>query len=632
MQSVKTIKNLLTIESAQECVKEAGGIPVLLQIAKAEKNEETKIAALSALFNFTIYSEDMRTSLLESGLDDLTRILTSSTQSDESKKLVAKSMVNMALSGENEKFSEKTTLTGLIKVLNHEDDEIDEYSSMTLENLAINKTLNEAISQYGGVEASIDFLKKASAKSNPKAKERSAKLISKLAISSKNRKKLQNPEVAKILKDLEKDVDPTVLSAIKLAQNNVNVPLFEAEEKAPVNFSEFDQYQLESEEEASEDESEIHEPEKVEKAPEQRATKEEHEKRRKRHTHKMPKKPPPPVDSDPERLRLARLDVKRTKVAYELLTTESSYCHNLEIIIRKFQNPLLQLSRSKKPLISINDIRAIFGSAEIIHGYNSMLLDSLQSRISKWGNQQIVGDIFLYMGDCFKIYTDYINNFPHAQQTLQNVTRDNPKFKKWLEKTCAQDFCSGLSLLSFLIMPVQRMPRYSLLLRELNSSTPAGHPDEGNIKEAIQKIEYVNSYLNDKKRETEGQFKMIELISNFVESDAPILLHNNRTVDQSWDVSWSDGKHKMNGQFVILSDSIIYSKVMQKKGKIMKLIEFAHISISDETKGEKLVLLIDEHDKKKTKFQLEVIFPKPIFASKAKSVIEAKFKEAKANK
>lgn len=48
----------------------------------------------------------------------------------------------------------------------------------------------------------------------------------------------------------------------------------------------------------------------------------------------------------------------------------------------------------------------------------------------------------------------------------------------WGSKVCSQDPRSNQqSLSSFLIMPIQRIPRYELLLRELKKKTPEQHPD-----------------------------------------------------------------------------------------------------------------------------------------------------------
>ena len=43
----------------------------------------------------------------------------------------------------------------------------------------------------------------------------------------------------------------------------------------------------------------------------------------------------------------------------------------------------------------------------------------------------------------------------------------------------------GLDVRSFLIMPVQRVPRYRMLLEDLLAHTDADHPEEPHLREAL---------------------------------------------------------------------------------------------------------------------------------------------------
>lgn len=47
--------------------------------------------------------------------------------------------------------------------------------------------------------------------------------------------------------------------------------------------------------------------------------------------------------------------------------------------------------------------------------------------------------------------------------------------------------CKGLALQSFLIMPIQRIPRYILFLEDLKKKTPESHPDSKELANAIEK-------------------------------------------------------------------------------------------------------------------------------------------------
>ena len=48
--------------------------------------------------------------------------------------------------------------------------------------------------------------------------------------------------------------------------------------------------------------------------------------------------------------------------------------------------------------------------------------------------------------------------------------------------------CHGLDLTSFLIMPVQRVPRYRMLIEEIVKQTPPDHPDMQSLATALEKV------------------------------------------------------------------------------------------------------------------------------------------------
>ncbi len=60
---------------------------------------------------------------------------------------------------------------------------------------------------------------------------------------------------------------------------------------------------------------------------------------------------------------------------------------------------------------------------------------------------------------------------------LQRLLDKRADLKQWLLDARKQERAKDKHLIDFLIMPVQRIPRYSLLLRELHKATPATHPD-----------------------------------------------------------------------------------------------------------------------------------------------------------
>jgi hypothetical protein len=79
-----------------------------------------------------------------------------------------------------------------------------------------------------------------------------------------------------------------------------------------------------------------------------------------------------------------------------------------------------------------------------------------------------------------------VNKFDHAMTTYAEISKNNQRFSEFC-LTAKTTGASNNDLASILIMPVQRIPRYELLLRELIKCTNEMHVDWANLQKA-QKV------------------------------------------------------------------------------------------------------------------------------------------------
>ena len=59
--------------------------------------------------------------------------------------------------------------------------------------------------------------------------------------------------------------------------------------------------------------------------------------------------------------------------------------------------------------------------------------------------------------------------------------KSNEKFRQMCADVQADKSCQRLDLVSYLITPIQRLPRYALLIEQLIAATPPDHPDAAAI-------------------------------------------------------------------------------------------------------------------------------------------------------
>ena len=93
----------------------------------------------------------------------------------------------------------------------------------------------------------------------------------------------------------------------------------------------------------------------------------------------------------------------------------------------------------------------------------------------------------------------------------------NYSFKNQKKFETEQKEASGLDLSSFLILPVQRLPRYVLLLKELQRYTPENHPEYRGLVNATNHIANSLEIINESKREHEqSSHKMLNIDKSMV--------------------------------------------------------------------------------------------------------------------
>jgi hypothetical protein len=79
--------------------------------------------------------------------------------------------------------------------------------------------------------------------------------------------------------------------------------------------------------------------------------------------------------------------------------------------------------------------------------------------------------------------------------------------------------------MSLLIQPVQRIPRYQLLLAELIKRTPEDHIDYQDLTKALGKVVGIATFVNDRKRQSENARVLQKLQSRLTHTDEIIQPH-----------------------------------------------------------------------------------------------------------
>ncbi|KAG2387726.1 hypothetical protein C9374_001320 [Naegleria lovaniensis] len=211
-----------------------------------------------------------------------------------------------------------------------------------------------------------------------------------------------------------------------------------------------------------------------------------------------------------ESLKNARI---RKQKLLEIVSTERDYVQNIHICVDEFLKPMK--SNPKKYGVTEDELDILFLNINQILQCNQVLLQKLNDQVSdhQQGKTSCVkfGIVFKEMAVWFKLYTDYINNHELATTTHDNLMEKKKKFAAFMEKQQNNPKCKNLPLAAYLIQPVQRIPRYRLLLADVIKLTPEDHVDYEDLQKGYQAILDIADWVNERKRENENQNSLAKL-------------------------------------------------------------------------------------------------------------------------
>lgn len=148
----------------------------------------------------------------------------------------------------------------------------------------------------------------------------------------------------------------------------------------------------------------------------------------------------------------------------------------------------------KAVLISAAQVQRIFVNVEGIANFHDILLADLEADQQQNKDDAAgMANTFLAHADFLKMYTQYVNGYDRCCDTVDSL-KGHKKFQSLLRSARSDKACKGNNLMSFLIMPVQRIPVYTLLLERLlrahmsrrSSAEPPATTDEPTVVDKLQ--------------------------------------------------------------------------------------------------------------------------------------------------
>ncbi|CAL8368718.1 unnamed protein product [Lota lota] len=166
--------------------------------------------------------------------------------------------------------------------------------------------------------------------------------------------------------------------------------------------------------------------------------------------------------------RISPEERKRQEAIFEIITSEYSYLHSLGILVRHFKN-----SEALRQSMTATEHHHLFSNIAVIEGVSKRFFEDLERRHHDNPVIQDISDIVQnHSTRNFEPYIVYCSNETFQQRTLQKLLTSNTAFKETLKLIEGSSDCGGLPMISFLILPMQRVTRLPLLLDTICQKTP----------------------------------------------------------------------------------------------------------------------------------------------------------------
>jgi hypothetical protein len=253
---------------------------------------------------------------------------------------------------------------------------------------------------------------------------------------------------------------------------------------------------------------------------------------------------------------------KRGFIIEEIIATEKTYFSRLCATLDVYVLPL-----RTNGVLDMADVQQQFGYWDVMVGIHKELYETMLKG-KEAGNCQL-GQIFLGFSAYLKIYQNYLVGFDSAISRRAALMTSNKDFVKFLEQAQQDPRAFGFAIETLLIEPVQRIPRYKMLLAELLKYTPDDHEDRPKIIQALEKVADVAMQNNEAIRQRENSEKLMEIMMSIMPAKRINLLDNpKRKLLRKGDLLRQCRREAKPFTFWLFTDKLLYGDTDPLSGMV----------------------------------------------------------------
>ncbi|GAB6021654.1 FYVE, RhoGEF and PH domain-containing protein 6 [Chamberlinius hualienensis] len=239
------------------------------------------------------------------------------------------------------------------------------------------------------------------------------------------------------------------------------------------------------------------------------------------------------------------------RVAEELLSSEKSYIKVLHLLDQVFQFRIDQENRVR-PMFPSAVVTIIFSNIKSIYKlHTEFVLPQLQHRLNSWAEEPKIGDLVKKFAPFLRMYTEYVKNFDEANATVSTWSSRSPRFAAILAEIQKLPECGHLTLQHHMLAPVQRVPRYELLLKDYLRKLPEDSVDRADTEEALRLVASAADRSNEAAKKID-KFKRLLEVQDWLGGSVDLVSPTRELLSQGkiYKISARSGDHQERHLFV----------------------------------------------------------------------------------
>ncbi|XP_052340125.1 FYVE, RhoGEF and PH domain-containing protein 1-like [Oncorhynchus keta] len=245
-------------------------------------------------------------------------------------------------------------------------------------------------------------------------------------------------------------------------------------------------------------------------------------------------------------------------IANELLHTEKAYVSRLYLLDQVFCSSLLEEARSRSSF-PLDVVMGIFSNICSIYCFHQQfLLPALEKRMAEWDVNPRIGDILQKLAPFLKMYGEYVKNFDRAMELVNTWMERSSQFKAIVHQIQREERCGNLTLQHHMLEPVQRIPRYELLLKDYLHRLPDDHDDFQHAQKSLELIATAAEHSNTAIRKMERMRKLLK-VYELLGGEEDIVNPTNELIKEGHILKLSAKNGTSQDRYLILfNDRLLY--------------------------------------------------------------------------